>query len=396
LPRIPDAATEPWAKGHQSLADTEKPVVVAIGENPTPIWGMTNAERIRRIASRQGLPFGEKDGPRLLVDTGFVFDPPLLRHMAERPGSVLLQEGRPVIAHVTEPDQAERVVEAMRSGAELPSGLPLEPLHYAGGFTLYNDELRKREQPFLLPLTPQNVTKIERASYFGAYKGVTDLLTKYLWPEWALVLTRIAARIGMTPNMVTAVGAVLCVLAFWLFWNGHYWAGLAAGLIFMVLDTVDGKLARCTITSSKLGNIFDHGIDLVHPPFWYWAWIAGLPKVGLTLTATEFAWVMGAILFAYIVQRLIEGAFIALFKIHPHVWRRFDSQFRLITARRNPNMLILFVSLLLGRPDYGIIAVAAWAMISLAVHLGQLAQALAMRSRGRDIVSWLSDPASRP
>ena len=29
------------------------------------------------------------------------------------------------------------------------------------------------------------------------------------------------------------------------------------------LDTVDGKLARCTIASSKLGNIFDHGIDLV-------------------------------------------------------------------------------------------------------------------------------------
>ena len=41
------------------------------------------------------------------------------------------------------------------------------------------------------------------------------------------------------------------------------------------LDTVDGKLARTTLTSSKWGDIFDHGIDLVHPPFWYVAWGAG-------------------------------------------------------------------------------------------------------------------------
>ena len=79
----------------------------------------------------------------------------------------------------------------------------------------------------------------------------------------------------MTPNMVTAIGAVLCVAAFFLFWNGWYWTGIAAGFGFMVLDTVDGKLARCTGQSSKWGNIFDHGIDLVHPPFWWWAWARG-------------------------------------------------------------------------------------------------------------------------
>ena len=98
------------------------------------------------------------------------------------------------------------------------------------------------------------------------------------------MLTRIAARIGMSPNMVTAIGAILCVAAFFLFRDGHYWAGMAAGLVFMVLDTVDGKLARCTITSSKWGDVVDHGIDLVHPPFWWWAWGAGLATWGLALS----------------------------------------------------------------------------------------------------------------
>jgi phosphatidylglycerophosphate synthase len=43
-----------------------------------------------------------------------------------------------------------------------------------------------------------------------------------------------------------------------------------------LLDTVDGKLARVTVASSKFGHVLDHGVDIVHPPFWYLAWGLGL------------------------------------------------------------------------------------------------------------------------
>ena len=33
-----------------------------------------------------------------------------------------------------------------------------------------------------------------------AHKGVTDILTKYLWPEWALALTRLCAAFGITTD----------------------------------------------------------------------------------------------------------------------------------------------------------------------------------------------------
>ena len=101
-------------------------------------------------------------------------------------------------------------------------------------------ELRKRERPFIMPLDPANPVAVERAAYDAAYKGVTDILTLYLWRKPAFHLTRWAAQAGMTPNMVTAIGAVFCVLAFYLFWIGSYWPGVAAGFVFMVLDTVDG------------------------------------------------------------------------------------------------------------------------------------------------------------
>jgi len=184
---------------------------------------------------------------------------------------------------------------------------------------------------------------------------------------------------GMTPNMVTAIGTVLCIAAFILFIHGWYWTGVAAGFGFMVLDTVDGKLARCTGQSSFWGNIFDHGLDLVHPPFWWWAWAEGLEAYGRPFERVYELLIVGAIVFGYVAQRAIEGIFVRRYGMHIHVWRRIDSRFRLITARRNPNMVILFASLLIARPDLGIQLVALWTMLSLIFHAVRLAQANARR-----------------
>jgi len=377
----------------QPMAETNKPVAVeTVGENPTRLWGMTMPERVRRIARAAGFDAsaGRENGPVILVNTAFAFDPAWLRQLAATPGAMLTLGGVPAIAHARNSNEAAAVRAAMQNGRGV-TGASLDTTAFEDGPTVENKTLRKRETPFLMPLRPDTVRALERASYFGAYKGVTDLLTKYLWPQWALVLTRICARLGITPNMVTVVGAILCVAATFAFAEGRYWLGMAMGLGFMVLDTVDGKLARCTITSSRLGDVLDHGMDLVHPPFWWWFWAVGLSHWGLAYDDRTFALVMIAILGGYVVQRLIEGAFIKFYDgIHIHVWQRFDSQFRLITARRNPNMVILFVSMLFSRPDLGLIAVAWWTVISCAVHAVRLVQAMAYKARGNAVTSWLA------
>ena len=363
-----------------------------VGENPTRLWGLTLGERTRRLSGAAGLDWiGKTPADQgLLVNAAFACDPAWFRHVAQHPGMVLVFEGVPALANVRNRADAAQVRAAMQGGqgCAMPG---MQTLEYTEGPTIEDKVLRKRETPFLTPLRPDTVRTIERASYFGAYKGVTDILTKYLWPEWALVLTRIAARIGMTPNMVTAIGAALCVVATVCFAYGWYWTGMATGLVFMVLDTVDGKLARCTVTSSWWGNIFDHGIDLVHPPFWWWFWATGLSAWGLAYDSATFWWVQGAIQIGYIVQRVIEGIFIRRHKMHIHIWRRFDSQFRLITARRNPNMVILFAATLFARPDLGLIAVAWWTVLSCLVHAVRLVQAEAAMRRTGPLVSWLAE-----
>lgn len=347
-----------------------------IGDNPTRLWGMTNAERVRRIALDQG--FADDGETVIVADLAYAFDPVWTRHLKDRPNTVVTRSGRPLLWHVP----------AQGAGHAPPPGLAVIAAEDERG--ILNAALRKRERPFAEPLSPATVGLVERLSYQGAYKGVTDVLTKYLWPEWAFHLTRLAARIGLPPNGVTAIGTLLCIVATVAFWHGWFWTGLATGLAFMVLDTVDGKLARCTITSSRLGNAWDHGIDLVHPPIWWWTWGVGCAAYGRPLSDALFWGVIGTMLFGYVAQRLIEGAFIVRHGMHIHVWRRFDSDFRLVTARRNPNMVILFAALAVGRPDWGIVAVAGWTAVSLIVHLVRLGQADVARRRGVAIVSWLA------
>ncbi|WP_226637879.1 CDP-alcohol phosphatidyltransferase family protein [Novosphingobium profundi] len=377
-------------------------VAVVVGHNDVILWGLSVTERVGRIARASGLELAAQV-PDALAEPGwsgailahadFAWDPSWFRHVLAHPGMVLTLGGVPALAHARSGEEAAALAAAMRGEAGQGLALPgLQVLAFEDGPTIENKQLRKRETPFLMPLRADNVRAIERASYFGAYKGVTDILTKYLWPEWALVLTRICARWHVTPNMVTFVGAVFCVVATVLFAYGHYWAGMATGLVFMVLDTVDGKLARCTITSSAWGNVFDHGMDLIHPPFWWWLWATGLASWGLAYDDATFWWIQGVIQLGYWVQRAIEGIFMQQAGgLHIHVWTRFDSWFRLITARRNPNMVILFVAMLFARPDIGLALVAAWTGLSCAIHAVRLVQALVYKARGGQITSWLAE-----
>jgi phosphatidylglycerophosphate synthase len=373
-----------------AMASDETLLFVPVGSNPARLFGMNARDRACRLAANAGFECTDEQQPgraALLASMDYAWDPAWLKAMRTRPRSVLTLAGRPVMAHVPADWDAAKAADAMAEGA-VRDGYDVLDAETA---ELSYAELRKRDRPFVMALDPADPEPVERAAYDASYKGVTDLLTLYLWRRPAFHLTRWAAQAGLTPNAVTAVGALLCVLAFYLFWNGQYWLGTLSGFIFMVLDTVDGKLARCTGASSKWGNVFDHGIDLVHPPFWWWAWAHGLAVYGRPLSPIYATMVLWAIIGGYVAQRVIEGIFMRRFgRMHIHVWRPIDSRFRLVTARRNPNMVILVVALLLGRPDAGLVAVAWWTIVSLFFHAVRLTQASEQAARGKPIVSWLA------
>lgn len=371
------------------MDDDSSPLFIPVGSTEARVFGLGARDRACRLAANAGFECGEERRSGrgvLLASLAFAWDPAWLKVVAARRDSVLMLGSEPVLAHVADENTAFVEQAMLGTGGALDG---LERIDAQTAEVSYG-ELRKRERPFVLPLDAADVEPVERAAYDASYKGVTDVLTLYLWRKPAFHLTRWAAEAGLSPNAVTAVGAVLCIAAFFLFWTGFYWLGVLSGFAFMVLDTVDGKLARCTGASSKWGEAFDHGIDLVHPPFWWWAWAHGLGVYGTPLEPVYSTMLLAAIVIGYVAQRGIEGAFIARFKMHIHVWRPVDSQFRLVTARRNPNMVLLVAALLFGRPDVGLELVGLWTIASLIFHMVRLAQAEARSWRGQPVTSWLA------
>ena len=378
------------------------PALCILGRCDETLWGRTPAERLRRQFAPVGVsrvltldeaPKG--GGPVVLVRADAVLDQPLVAIVATRPGLALIGEGPdgpvPVAAHVEarDLDAAARLLSGEDGALALDMRAPadLDAAFWKG--------LRKRETPYAFTVAPGNRDAVEWRMFMGTYKGATDFITKHVWPWPAFHATRACAALGVTPNWVTLVGAILTVAAFWLFLEGAYLTGLAAAWGMTFLDTVDGKLARTTLTSSKWGDVFDHGIDLVHPPFWYIAWALGLSAVGQGLSDGLFWTVVLTILVGYVLQRAVEGVAIKWLGLEIHIWRPIDTWFRQITARRNPNLAILTIATLLGRPDWGLIAVAAWTALCFVLHVIQLAQAFAARRQSGPLSSWMELAAPR-
>lgn len=384
---------------------SSRPVYVRIyGHCEVRLWGLSSEERLRRQV--QSLP------PATVLETGtepaagstvvllradWLYDQRTLQDLLKAPGTLLRVgengAGAVVAAHVA----AERVAEVEpllgRKVRELPPGLEVKTP--ASLSSAYVQKLLKAERPIVSRIQPDKKALLERYLFDGSYKGITDLVTKWVWPAPARMVVRVCVALGIRPNGVTLTSLVLVFAVLWLFDHAWFASGLLLAWIMTFLDTVDGKLARVTLDSSPLGHALDKGIDLIHPPLWYIAWGAG--AIHATLSDAP-PWLMVnsvIILGGYIGGRLLEGAFdFYLGKFPIYSWRPLDSFARLIIARRNPNLLLLSAAWIAGRPEVGLTAVAGWTVISTIFLVFRVAVAAYRRMNHGPLKSWLQQSAT--
>ena len=388
--------------GHSSGGAVPPEGLCLIGDSTAELWFERPTERLCRSFAGAGVlqvveeaQLTSQQGSLILAQADAVIDTPLVKALIATPGAILLSNGRqaglPLAIHAPA-GLAIEAAEVLRRGHcdTVPNGL--KPMPVADLGASYWQALRKREEPYALLSGHEDAAHTEWRMFMGTYKGATDLVTKWLWPRPAFYVTKFCARFGITPNQVTAVSLVMVIAAFYWFWEGAWLLGLLVAWLMTFLDTVDGKLARITLRSSKFGNFFDHSIDLVHPPFWYWAWAVGVQAGPNSLAADTLIAVLAIIIGGYILQRVIEGIAIWRLGLEIHVWRKIDTWFRLVTARRNPNLVLLTLSIVIGRPDLGLVSVAVWTAVCLLLHLFQLFQAFAAVGKGGRLRSWMAGP----
>ena len=376
---------------------------LVLEQTPVKLWGLSASERLRRqlqeaggvklVASAAELP---DTGQVLLLNGHYLFEVRTLAGLLTKSNSLLRcpQDGG-VAAAIIDAANVDAARDCM-TGKQDAAAASLESITPVD-LTAFNEALRSAQTPLLELVSEGMKPQLENRLYGNAYKGITDLVTKFLWPRPAKKAVHVAASLGISPNMVTTLGLVLVLAACYLFLNGQYLAGLLAGWIMTLLDTVDGKLARVTVQSSKFGHLYDHLIDLFHPPFWYIYWGMSLGGFGSVLgfDQEQMYWM---IIIGYVAGRIVEGIFPLLGNCTIFTWQPYDAWFRLVTARRNPCLVILTVSIVIGRPDWGFIAVTFWTVLTTMLMLVRLLQGLVARIRGGPLQSWLSadDVASGP
>lgn len=373
-----------------------------IHDSPVQHWGLTSRRRIQRVLNSLGvsdliddiasIPQGESV---ILLRGDYLFDDRVIKYLVDTE-DVLLQITRDqhseMVAARVSASLAEQVADIIKgTGGERPvPSVKTETLESLS--VSFQKRLLKFDPPFVLPITADNQQDLERRLFDASYKGVTDLVTKWLWPAPARWAVGQCVRLGLRPNHVTIIGLLLVILAGLFFVRGSFGWGLLAGWLMTFLDTVDGKLARVTVTSSRFGHYFDHLIDLIHPPIWYILWGVGLGADRLEVIGISIAAAGWLIIIGYVAGRLVEGVFLAwLGKFGLFCWRPVDSYFRLITARRNPCLILLTAGALLGRPGAGLAAVTVWTLATSLFLCLRLVMGLYRQKADGAIKSWFLD-----
>jgi phosphatidylglycerophosphate synthase len=315
--------------------------------------------------------------PLLVLEADTVVDARLLRYMADYSGScvALAGEGRERAAVL-------RLEESSPIGGDGNGRLPkIADIAVIQG-TLkelpldqvpdYVKKLR-RHLPIYLFRVPdtQSRDRAERFLFWSNYKGSTDFFTKYVYPPLVWKIVRPLARWHVHPNVVTMFNVFITFAAVPLFAQGFWVPGLILAYAMSVLDSVDGKLARLTFTASHIGNLLDHGLDIVHPPVWYLAWAWALGGGDITSPVLQAAvWMTGF----YVLDRIVTAVFNRRTGRSIHGYTPLDERMRTFISRRNINLPLFTIGLLAGVPVFAFVLIVLWQIATLVFHAARLIQ----------------------
>ncbi len=373
--------------------------VYIIGDSEVDVWGLSGRERLRRmlmtfreqiilVDELNNIPKGSKV---LFLCADHLFDSRVLSALVNMKSNLVLNSNNDdiVAIRVADSDASNVLADFQGNGnGQIISALSKYTLDDLN-LELQQKSLKNKAVPYVLFISSSNYKMLESELFAGSYKGVTDLVTKWAWPVPAFWVTHLCIKIGLRPNHVTLISLVFAVLAGIAFWYGNYGIGLIMGWIMTFLDTVDGKLARVTVTSSRFGDVLDHGLDIIHPPLWYMAWGMGLTSVSISIPGLQLLiWLM---FIGYIGGRVCEGVFLWLASFDMFIWRKFDSFNRLVTARRNPNLILLTCSWLINQPELGFLSVVIWHLFSTIILAIRVVIAWQVRRNYGPLRPWFED-----
>ncbi|MCZ6872885.1 MAG: CDP-alcohol phosphatidyltransferase family protein [bacterium] len=231
----------------------------------------------------------------------------------------------------------------------------------------YIPALRQTAVPFLTKLQDQAcIRNIENEMYEQTFKGVMDFIATYVYRIPVRELVRWLAPTRVTPNHITTISVVCSLGALPLFVTGWLWAGLIVAFIFIIADSLDGKLARLTIRLSPVAGHVDHITSPLFEAGYYVAWGWHFSAGDFTALAGRAGW----LLFAFFgLDRIVTSIFGLRFHRSLLDYKEWDARFHLIAGRRTVNLFIMTLGCMVQKPIIALYIITVWMFITMLWHM---------------------------
>lgn len=275
------------------------------------------------------------------------------------------------------------IEEAVKEGhAELSDGIARAASnHDAEVFDIsqiepYVSGMRKEMAPWWIDVdTEEDLRRAKETIIENASKNPSDALACYVHKPIENRLVALISDFNVSPNQVTIIVNVLAYTVTGLFLSGHLLAASILSFVVGIADGLDGKLARVTLKTSKLGSL-EHSFDLLFEFSWFIAlslYLFASARTSTPLILTTFI-ILFIAFYRSIYDRFGRAAGRSL-----DDYGSFERIFRRVAGRRNLYNIPILICILLGVAHYALAFVAGHAAITAIVyawramkHLSQL------------------------
>ena len=312
----------------------------------------------------EGEPVGAAAG-WLVLEGDAVYDERVLQHLVGAEGACAVVGEEAAALRLGPGDgPGTRGVAGLLEGG----GLPRVPLESLGAYVA---ELRLTMPAFVRRIRQRDeLREVDRLMYRRTFKGVIDAVARYGYFDLVRWLTRHASRTSLTPNFLT----VLSVAGIWAavpcFAAGLYGWGAAAAWAGVLLDSVDGKLARLRLHLSDAMGAFEH--------------ISAMPGLGLWFVAVgwdlngggwdgPYSGLTAAMVGAFIADKMLSGGFKKRHGRELFDYRPVDALFHLVACRRNICLVFISLGAAAGQVPAAFALMVGWMLATLAFHAARFA-----------------------
>jgi len=165
--------------------------IYILNDTTVSLWGLSGKERLNRMLRKYAELEIIEDTSLLLIDSNilllradFLFDSRLFVPMFALPeGSAISANGlQEIVAVATRTDFAEQIVAELLGESE-SERLGTMPVQRPKNLVHANDpRLLKYDPAEILAISEENKAVLENELFDVFYKGITDFVTKWLWP----------------------------------------------------------------------------------------------------------------------------------------------------------------------------------------------------------------------